>query len=71
MVLEVVPIEVPFTPAPGMRYISEPAWIIMLVLLRLELALAERVVIAHPGTTMTAGHIQFAHKVQIPVRNHR
>jgi putative transposase len=59
MVLEVVPIEVTFTPAPGMRYIVETASIIRLVLLSLEVTFAERVVIAHPGTTMTARHIEY------------
>jgi hypothetical protein len=71
MMLEVVPIKVRFTPTPGMRDISEPPWIVRLILLRLELAFAKRVVVAHSGAAMAARHIQFAHKVQVTMRNYR
>ena len=71
MVLEVIPIKVSFAPAPGMGHICEASRIIRLVLLRLELTFTERVVIAHSWATVTARHIQFVHKIQIPVGDHR
>ena len=66
MVLDVIPIEVIFTPVPSVRDIIEAAWLIRLILSRLELVLAKWIVMAHPRAAMTPHHIQVTQQVQIP-----
>ena len=58
VVLEVVPQEIVFTPVTGMGDAVKASWVSGLVLLGLELAFAEEVLVAHVGTAMGFGHAE-------------
>src|SRR5690606_10359120 len=70
VVLEVVPLEVILTPRRGMDHALEAARVVRLILLCLELAFAERVVIADARSAVAAGDIQLLHILKVAVGDH-
>ena len=71
VMVEVVPLKVAFEPPPCMRDAVEAARIVWLILGRLELRLAEWIVVADPWPAVASRNAALAEQVQKAVRDHR
>ena len=70
LVAEVVPFHVVGKPFPRIADTGEASGVIGLLLAGLELAFAERVVVADPWAAVATGDFQFCHQVEVAVGRH-